>query len=60
MIPQVIICKTCKGTGIVEHRKFEGHSRGWEMDRYTCPECNGTGRKIRIITISETAFNLKK
>lgn len=57
---RIIICKTCKGEGKTIERHFAGHSRGWENKECICPDCNGSGRKKRIVTIEEIAYKPEK
>lgn len=47
----VIICKECKGSGVIWKREFKGHTEGYEATPETCPVCKGHKVLNRKITI---------
>ena len=46
-----VACPYCKGEGIIEQRKFYGHTDGWTLSNHKCGVCNGSRVLERIITI---------
>lgn len=55
-IKRVVLCCKCQGKGKVEKRAFVNHTTGYETTHETCPDCNGQGRRVRIVTIKYEAY----
>lgn len=47
-----VICPHCRGEGIIEHRRFCGHSEGWTFDTLICGVCDGKGRLHKTIELT--------
>ena len=45
---ELILCRLCKGEGIVTESKFRGHTEGVARENYVCPDCKGKGRLREI------------
>ena len=47
----VVICKECKGSGVIWKREFKSHAEGYEATPETCPVCEGHKVLNRKVTI---------
>lgn len=52
IIKSIVVCPKCKGEGLVQSRKFYGHTDGWVPVNHTCPICEGRRNLKRIVTIT--------
>ena len=55
-IQRIVLCRTCQGEGKVQKRAFVNHTTGWETTHEKCTDCNGQGRRLRIVTIKYEAY----
>ena len=46
-----VVCPYCQGRGIIERRKFFGHTEGWTTVSDKCGVCDGSRVLERIVTI---------
>ena len=50
-----VVCPYCQGRGLIERRKFFGHTEGWTTVRDKCGVCDGSRVLERIVTIEYVA-----
>jgi DnaJ-class molecular chaperone len=46
-----VICPYCRGEGLIEQKKFYGHTDGWIPSYHKCGICNGARILERKVTI---------
>jgi len=52
---EILICHACEGSGVVQMEEIEDHHNGvYRFWNEICSTCNGSGRRIKIVTIETT------
>ncbi len=58
--PTILVCDSCKGTGIITERIYDHRGSTTEYKDVDCSKCNGTGKVMEYVVKIRRPFSKKE